>query len=117
MVKSLGKRLKSLREREGLSQKRAAEIFGLTNTQLSRYENDIHSPDPELLRKLSEYYHVSTDYILGVSDNPNSKGENFSTAFYDFENITEEEKEFLDEQLEIFRKFRKETLDKREKDK
>jgi transcriptional regulator with XRE-family HTH domain len=64
-VNTLGQRLKKLRERENLSQKRAAEIFGITNTQLSRYENDIHSPDPELLRKFADYYNVSTDHIVG----------------------------------------------------
>ncbi|WP_285842827.1 helix-turn-helix domain-containing protein [Metabacillus litoralis] len=109
---SLGKRLKSERERRNYSQKFVAEKIGITNAVLSNYERDYRDPDTETLKKLAELYDVTTDFLLGRTDIPNAK-EAISSAFHDFDNITEEEKEYLDEQLEIFRKFRRETLDKK----
>jgi HTH-type transcriptional regulator, competence development regulator len=63
-VGTLGTRLKRLRERAELSQLKAAEIFGISNVQLSRYESDKNKPDPELLAKFAGYYEVSVDYLV-----------------------------------------------------
>ncbi|AKG05556.1 transcriptional regulator [Salimicrobium jeotgali] len=74
----LGARLRKLREQHELTQKRAASIFGLTNFQLSRYEKGQTNPDPDLIRKFAEYFEVTTDYLLGRSDDPNqTEDENF----------------------------------------
>lgn len=66
----LGNRLRKLREKENLSQKRAASIFGITNHQLSRYETGKANPDPDLIAKFADYYDVSSDYIIGRTNNP-----------------------------------------------
>ncbi|MDE1384358.1 helix-turn-helix transcriptional regulator [Bacillus paralicheniformis] len=62
---SLGKRLKEAREKCGLSQKEAAEKLNITNKVLSTYERDYRDPDTETLKKLSDLYDVSTDFLLG----------------------------------------------------
>lgn len=62
---SLGKKLKSEREKRRWSQKYVAEKIGITNTVLSNYERDYRDPDTETLKKLAELYEVSTDYLLG----------------------------------------------------
>lgn len=40
--------------------------FGdISESAISNYENGIHYPDLDTLRKLAEYFHVSTDFLLG----------------------------------------------------
>ncbi|MGN7938536.1 helix-turn-helix domain-containing protein [Metabacillus sp. 22489] len=106
---SLGKRLKAEREKRNYSQKYVAEKIGITNAVLSNYERDYRDPDTETLKKLAELYEVSIDYLLGMKTSPP-----VSSAFHDYDNITEEEKEYLDLQLEIFRKMKEERKKKRE---
>lgn len=74
-MSTLGKRIKKLRERRKLTQVDAAKVFGLTNTQLSRYESDVHSPDPELLKRFADFYEVSSDWLLGRTNNETNEDE------------------------------------------
>ncbi|MFD0825811.1 helix-turn-helix domain-containing protein [Neobacillus sp. M.A.Huq-85] len=100
----LGKRLKFLREKYTYSQKRVADAIGISNVQLSRYESGDRNPDPELIAKFADYYEVTTDFLHGRTDNPSGHTDKtINTAFSDFDDITEEEKEYLERQLEIFR--------------
>lgn len=69
MGEIMGKRLRLLREKSGLSQKFVAEQIGVKNNTLSGYESGNREPDSETLTKLADYYEVSTDYLHGRSDN------------------------------------------------
>lgn len=69
----LGKRLKFLREKNSYSQKRVADSIGISNVQLSRYESGDRNPDPELIRKFSDFFEVTTDYLLGKTDKPDGQ--------------------------------------------
>jgi transcriptional regulator with XRE-family HTH domain len=68
-ISTLGKRLKYLREKNNYSQKRVAEAIGLTNVQLSRYESGDRKPDPDTINLLADFFNVSTDFLLGRTDN------------------------------------------------
>ena len=63
-----GDRLRASRERKGLTQVDVYRAIGLNNKSLSRYENETTAPDPDTLRDLIRLYDVSSDYILGLSD-------------------------------------------------
>jgi len=65
---TLGEKLRKLREGKGLKQNEAATALGLSNVNLNRYETDKHDPDLDTIIKLSNFYDVSTDYLLGKSD-------------------------------------------------
>ncbi len=67
---SLGSRLKKERERRNWSQIFVAEKIGITNAVLSNYERNYRDPDTETLKKLALLYEVTTDYLLGITDNP-----------------------------------------------
>jgi len=69
MGEIMGKRLRLLREKSGLSQKFVAEQIGVKNNTLSGYESGNREPDSETLTKLADYYEVSTDYLHCRSDN------------------------------------------------
>ncbi len=44
--------------------------LGINQNSLSRYENGVREADYETLKKLADYYHVSIDYLLERTDNP-----------------------------------------------
>lgn len=63
----LGERLKELRDDYHYKQKKVSDDLGITIYQLSRYENGLSNPTPDLLNSFADYYDVSVDYLLGRS--------------------------------------------------
>ena len=63
-------RLKKLREFEKINQTELAKELGISQNTYSQYETGARQPSLEMLIKLAEFYFVSTDYILGLTDNP-----------------------------------------------
>ena len=61
-------RLKSLREEKGLTQQELGEIFKISRSSISKYEAGERRPDPPSLKAFSEYFCVSVDYLLGITD-------------------------------------------------
>lgn len=59
-----------LRNAKGLTQKEAASIFEISTYGYQRYEYGEREPSISLATKIAEYYHVSLDYMLGRTDNP-----------------------------------------------
>ena len=62
-------RLKDLREDKDLRQEDVAGILGISQTVYSRYERGFQTIPVVHLLKLADYYQVSTDYILGRTNN------------------------------------------------
>lgn len=67
-VMNMYKRIRDLREDKDLSQDAVAKILSVSQSTYSRYESGYLDIPSEILIKLSEFYKVSTDYILGLSD-------------------------------------------------
>lgn len=61
-------RIKELRLEKKLTQKVLGEYLGANQTMLSKIENGTSIPDAMLLVDLSKFFHVSTDYILYLSE-------------------------------------------------
>ena len=61
-------RLKSLRLEEGLTQTELATATGLSQSAITAWEVGTNSPTAKAIVLLAEYFNVTTDYILGVSD-------------------------------------------------
>ena len=61
----LGKRIKNLRAKRGITQEALAGALGVTAQTVSKWENDINMPDITLLLKLAEILGVTTDELLG----------------------------------------------------
>lgn len=70
-------RIYQLRKARGLSQQQLGEILGLTHKSISMLESGGRSTTIEKLVILAEYFQVSTDYLLGVTDDPAWRGEPF----------------------------------------
>ena len=69
MSTSISTRLVSLRKEKNLSQKEAAENLGVSQALLSHYEKGIRECGLDFLCRVSTFYDVSTDYLLGLTDN------------------------------------------------
>ena len=65
---NFNQRLKQLRQRHKLTQSELADILGLKPTAISNYESKRNEPSFDKLIALSQYFDVSCDYLLGISD-------------------------------------------------
>jgi len=61
-------RIKDLREDADLTQQQIAEYLHIKQNTYSQYENGHRQLPLELLVSLAKYYHTSTDYILGLTE-------------------------------------------------
>ena len=61
----LGDVLAELRQERGLTQKELGQVLCVSTGTISNYENGVHLPDAEKLIILADFFHVSTDYLLG----------------------------------------------------
>ncbi len=68
MSTSISTRLVELRKDKNLSQKDAATALGVSQALLSHYEKGIRECGLDFLCRASNFYDVSTDYLLGMTD-------------------------------------------------
>lgn len=61
-------RLRELREQKGDTQQKTADMLGITRAAYSNIENDRRQLGYAQLALLSQYYAVTVDHILGLSD-------------------------------------------------
>lgn len=69
--KVCGERIKKMRLAFHMTPDQLAEEIGCTKRTIQRYENDFIIPDTYNLVKLSDFFNVTTDYLLGLSMLPN----------------------------------------------
>lgn len=89
MKKIIAQRLKLAREKQKLSQVDVYNTTGINNKTLSGYENEVSSPDLETLKILAQVYKCSSDYLLGITDDPNTPEENIAKAISDDKELSE----------------------------
>lgn len=68
--KLIGKRIREERLSKGLSQDVLAEKLGMKRANISNYEAGRVVPPGSILLEMSRIFDVSTDYLLGLTDNP-----------------------------------------------
>ena len=69
----VGQRLRSLRESLKYSQVKTAELVGVKQSSINRYESGEAQPPFEILIKYADLFDVSMDYIFGRTDRPQGK--------------------------------------------
>lgn len=62
----LADNMRFLRGRRGLSQQRVADDLIITRSRYAKYEEGASEPPIELLQRISRYFHISIDLIVGV---------------------------------------------------
>ncbi len=66
-------RLRQARQAKGLSQAALAETVGTRQSQISRNENGRRLPDSETLCRLADALELTTDYLMGRTDDPDPR--------------------------------------------
>lgn len=64
------KRMRDLREDHDKTQQEIAELLNMHRSVYRRYESGEHETPSWVIVKLAQYYRVSTDYLLGLKDEP-----------------------------------------------
>lgn len=62
-------RIRDLREDRDLTQRQVAAMLGMSQTGYSKYETGENDIPTQVLIKLAKFYDITTDYILGLTDN------------------------------------------------
>jgi len=93
----LSQRLRSARKYRGLTQEELAIKVKTTKATISNYENGHSSPHNEMLTFLADVLNVSTDYLLGRTDDPNTS-DNKDIHRTEFENLFFNELDKLSEE-------------------
>ena len=68
--KIFARRVYELRKQRNMSQKELGEVLGLTAKSISTIESGLRSTTIEKLVLLAKFFQVSTDYLLGLRDEP-----------------------------------------------
>jgi len=69
-----GERVFLLRKVKGLTQKELGDEVGLSYKAISTIESGARGTSVEKLIELAVYFQVSTDYLLGITDDPTWRG-------------------------------------------
>lgn len=97
----LGDILKEFLEQNDMTQKELAQALDITPAALGNYVRNMREPDYNTLLKIADYFHVSTDVLLGHNIDSNlTRDEETLLALY--RSLTLEQKEFYLEQGKIF---------------
>lgn len=62
------KRLKELRQEKGLSLEQLAKEINVSDVAIGRWERKLRIPNIEVLIALAQFFNVSADYLLGLTD-------------------------------------------------
>jgi len=73
VYRKIGQRLQSLRKQRGFTQEQVAKYLGITQNQLSYYENGKREISVDLLLKLARLYGCDYNYLLGDEDSLNDQ--------------------------------------------
>ena len=91
MIYGLPERLKEQRTKYGISQSTLAKRLNIAPATISGYECGERTPDPLMLLKLSYIYNCSVDYLLGKSN------DNDTRVYIDVTELSEKKRKIVDE--------------------
>lgn len=61
-------RLRDLRNEKGISQKELAAALFVSQQTVAKWETDRSTPNPDMVSQIAQYFDVSSDYLIGMSD-------------------------------------------------
>ena len=92
----IGKRIKEMRQKRGITQEAMAQHFGLTPQAISKWERGVATPDIGLLPEISAFFGVTIDELFALSDD---------TRMERIQNMLWDERYFDPAEVEDTRKF------------
>lgn len=80
-MKSIGSRIRQLRQENKLTQKELADKLSVGLTTVSNYETGYSVPDIQMLLKIADIFGTSVDYLAGKSSSSNKPGDDLLDSF------------------------------------
>lgn len=80
----LPERLKEVRKRHGLTQRALAAKINISQSTIAQYETGDRNPDPDTLKKIADFFGVTTDYLLGRTSIAEAKNDKFSPELLEY---------------------------------
>ena len=74
-------RVKKLRKAKKQSQNEVGKALGKSRESISKYELGEREPDPNVIALLAKHFNVSSDYMLGITDDSEKEKVNNSNSF------------------------------------
>ena len=71
-------KLKEVRLKFNIRQKDVCDALSIPQNTYSQYENNKREPDNETLSRIADYFHVTTDYLLGRTDEPSPSSPDYA---------------------------------------
>jgi transcriptional regulator with XRE-family HTH domain len=97
-------RLLKLRERAGISQNEISKRLGIARTTYASYEQGAREPDLEMLGKLSEFFDVTVDYLIGKERAVDDQTKNVALEIYG--RLPQEKKKLIDDMIKALEERR-----------
>jgi transcriptional regulator with XRE-family HTH domain len=69
----IGDRLRECREKKGITQAELGKLINVSDATINRYERNFRTPDLGIIKKFSKLFNCTTDFLLGLTDNPETK--------------------------------------------
>ena len=110
----LGMIIKELRNEMNCTQSQLADVLGVTQDSISLWENDKRVPDTQYIVAMAKFFDVTTDYLLGLTDEYESirfsqgiKNFDFSsdeiTLLKSYRAMSEKEKALLTQYIQLLK--------------
>lgn len=65
-------RFRDLKAKEGYSRKKLAMLLDISESNIPRYESGDQLPSSETLKKMAQLFNVTSDYLIGLTDDPST---------------------------------------------
>lgn len=97
VIHLFGDKLKELRKERNLTQEEISEICQVAKQTISNWENNVTQPSFDIVKRLAQYFGVTTDYLLGLNQNDINRIDKLNIALREAgiidnnENLNEEE--------------------------
>lgn len=86
-------KLKALRIEKGLNQQNVADFLGISQPAYANYERQAREADYETLKKLSTFFDVSIDYLLGKEEKSSGNSNDLSNKIIETFNRLDDDKQ------------------------
>ncbi len=98
MILKTAERIQYLREKHGMTQAALAKKLGISRNSVNLWEMSLTNPSVANVVEMTKIFHVSADYILGLSDD----------VYLDISNLTSEERDVVFRLVECLNKKQEE---------
>ncbi|AKO92672.1 hypothetical protein BEH_11555 [Priestia filamentosa] len=102
---TVGERIIKLREKKNWNQRELARRAGLNYSVMNRIETGKRPTTDQELKIFADLFNVSTDFLLGRENSPKDNPDVQGIWFYDMDDISEEEFQEIEEELNEYKEY------------